>query len=178
MDAAPEIPASYRSEPSVTRRAVLLTSAAALVTGAAAGVSYEVLRGLVVSGTGSKSAPADLVAALDAESALIAQVGAALAAGTAADVSARALGAIRADHVAHEAALRAAVESFSATARPNSPVASSTPAVPAVTQTQLRAAELAASTAAARRASRLAGREAALLASIAACEATHAQVLA
>jgi hypothetical protein len=42
----------------------------------------------------------------------------------------------------------------------------------------LRATELAASTAAAARASRLAGRDAAVLASIAACEATHAEVLA
>lgn len=89
----------------------------------------------------------------------------------------------RADHVAHLRALESAASPFdrprSRTRTASSTGSSSAPA-PGVarTATELRSAEQAASAAAARRAASLDGRLATVLASIAACEATHAELFA
>jgi hypothetical protein len=81
---------------------------------------------------------------------------------------------VRDDHVAHAAALRQAVARYPAAA--SSP--SSAGRRPAVdTTAQLRAAELTAAKAAAAESAALAGADAALLASISASEATHAELL-
>jgi hypothetical protein len=139
-----------------------------------------------------------------AEVALIADVDSAL--GTAHPRIRRSLRAIRADHVAHLTALRAAIvddvyplaapspfaagsASVSASnsaasgsaSGPSSPgasrSASSTAGAP-VPVSDIRAGELRASRGAAARAARMSGRDAALLASIAASEASHAELLA
>ena len=85
----------------------------------------------------------------------------------------------RADHVAHLRALDALVAGYGPAAKAT-PAASSSrvPAGTPRTRAQLRAAEQQAASAAARRADALSGARAALLASIAACEATHADLLA
>jgi hypothetical protein len=116
--------------------------------------------------------PATLLAALEAERDLIANLDATTG-GTPA--VRRVIVAARRDHAAHLAALQALV--------PPSPAApasatSSAPTGTARTAAQLRDAERAASSRAARRAATLHGAEAVLLASIAACEATHAELLA
>jgi hypothetical protein len=80
----------------------------------------------------------------------------------------------RADHAAHLHALRRVQASLPKPAhRPARQKVHGTPR----TQAQLRAAETAASVTAAKRAAGLDGAVAVLLASIAACEATHAELL-
>ena len=88
----------------------------------------------------------------------------------------RLLGQARADHAAHLHALEQLVATYPTPA----PSATSTPAPAGTPRTlvALRSAESAAATASAERARRLTGGPAALLASIAACEATHAELLA
>jgi hypothetical protein len=83
-----------------------------------------------------------------------------------------ALAHLRADHVAHREALQGAVQLAGGTPAVIAPVTS-----PTLTLTQLAQVESAASTAAAAAALQLVGRDAALLASIAACEASHAELL-
>ncbi len=113
--------------------------------------------------------PAALVSAAEAERRLIADLDATT--GGAADAR-RAIVAARADHAAHLAALTSVLSHF----RPPSTTVSRIPGVPR-TRAQLRVAEQQAATAAAAHASALAAGPAALLASIAACEATHAELL-
>jgi hypothetical protein len=116
--------------------------------------------------------PSVLLDAVAAESRLIAAIDAAH--------DATALSHLRADHVAHREALRGAVQLALGAA--NVPATapstgSSSPASPRLSLTQLRALETAAASAAAAAAAQLTGANAALLASIAACEASHAELL-
>lgn len=151
----------------VSRRGVLVVGVAALL-GAGGGLTAGLLRPLHPQHS-RKPAPQDLVDALAAERLLLARVepkpGQTAALRAVYDV-------VHADHQAHITALEAALQDYA----PQRPVPA--PVVPhAPTRELQRAAEAAAATAAARRAARLSGRDAALLASIAACEASHAEVL-
>ena len=180
------VPWSGRGRSGPTRRG-LLVGAGVVAAAAAGGVALGLATG------GSDATPfvarpsRELSAAAAAERALIAMVDSAL-------VRARAqqrahLHAIRADHVAHLAAIEAAIadEMYPATrpsgsgaasaSRPASPTRSRRPSGPPVSLATARSRERAAATAAAARALRLSGRSAALLASIAAAEATHAELL-
>jgi hypothetical protein len=90
------------------------------------------------------------------------------------------LGQVHADHAAHAVALQSAIQAHQSTA-PSTPTATAT-ITPAPAETsslaQLRAAELSAAHLAAAESSALTGADAALLASISACESTHAELLA
>lgn len=125
-----------------------------------------------------RHAPAALRAALAAEHDLIATLDASLpAAGAAAGTLRR----IRSDHAAHARALAAAVAEAGGAVPGDQPAASASagtapPAAPA-SVAQLQQAEADASRWAAKRAGGLSGRDATLLASIAACEASHAELL-
>ncbi len=149
----------------------MLTGFAAVLLGGGAGVGAEFLRSRR-SADRPAPPPAELVAAVDAEQRLIADLDATT--GGAPDVRA-VLTAARADHVAHVAALRAALTARGA--QPSPSASSTAPRGTPRTAAYLRAAEEAAATAAARRANSLTGAVAALLASIAASEATHAELL-
>jgi hypothetical protein len=152
----------------VSRRAVLLSGLATLAA-AGGGVTIAALQHVDSDASGPEPPP-DLVSALMAERSLIASLDASMASEPALAVFAR---AARADHVAHAAALEAAVAAY-----PRTAVASpSTSPTQAMTRAALRAAEQRASATAAARAAALSGRDAALLASIAASEASHAELL-
>ncbi len=114
------------------------------------------------------AAPPQLSDALAREQSLVAHLDAALAARPE-------LRQVRNDHAAHAAALRQSIASYPAPASP--PVSSGPPPV-AATTAKLRASELAAAKAAAAESAALTGADAALLASISASEATHAELLA
>jgi hypothetical protein len=149
----------------IPRRAVLI-GVAALAGGAAVGA----LSGRhTVSGTGSPEAPSELISARDAEQGLIDAIDAMIASNPGTKAT---LLAIRADHQAHHGALAAAIAAYPASATVSKPTPVGARSVPA-----LIAAERAAAQAAARRAALLLGPNAALLASIAACEASHAAAL-
>jgi hypothetical protein len=196
MDAGSQFPESAASPHLLSRRAVFLGSVVAVLAGAGAGVAAGVLRHL--PGTSGQPAPPELASALSAEENLLAAVRTALAAlpvGAGASVRG-ALTTIGNDHVAHLTALRAALAGYrgpnaaastviTGTAVPGGPSgkpvtgpsgssgqpsAAASPATP----DGVRRAEERAGSAAAARAGRLTGRDATLLASIAACEATHA----
>jgi hypothetical protein len=152
----------------VSRRAVLLSGLATLAA-AGGGVTIAALQQVDPDSSGPEPPP-DLVSALMAERSLIASLDASMAREPALAALAR---AARADHVAHVAALEAAVAAYPRTAISSS----STPPAQALTQAALRAAEQQASVTAAARAAALSGRDAALLASIAASEASHAELL-
>jgi hypothetical protein len=153
--------------PSGVSRRWLLGGGAAVLVGAGAGVGAEFLRHR--SPTPLPPAPSALTAAAAAERALIAD----LTATTGGSAEVRAvITRARANHTAHLAALDALLTAY----RRPAPAASPRPGTPR-SRAQLRAAESAAATAAAGRADTLAGAQAALLASIAACEATHAELL-
>jgi hypothetical protein len=142
------------------------------VVGAGGGIAAEVLR-RHLGATPPPPPPAALAAAAQAERALIADLDATT--GGSAGVRAVIVQA-RADHVAHLAALTAVLAPFrrpSGAASPGRSAAAGTPR----TLAQLRAAEQRASATAARRAAALDAATATLLASIAACEATHAELL-
>jgi hypothetical protein len=164
-----------------SRRAFLLGGGAAVVAGAGAGVGVEFWRDRPRPAP-KPPRPAVLVAALAGERGLIAALDAALP-GAGADRAT--LRAVRSDHVAHERALATAVAQAGRAdlATPAPAAASSAPASPAPSTpppdaAALRRAETAASRRAAARAGRLSGRDATLLASIAASEAGHAELLA
>jgi hypothetical protein len=117
----------------------------------------------------TETPPAQLVAALAREGQLLAGIGAALAADPANPI----LLAVRNDHRAHADAIALA-------AAIPAPAAGSNTAAPAPAVAALKAAETAAQMAAATDAARLRGSNpagAVLLASIAACEAGHAELL-
>ncbi|MCU1669098.1 MAG: hypothetical protein JWP40_2025 [Blastococcus sp.] len=152
----------------VSRRGVLLSGLAVLAAGGG-GVAIGALQHLHTAEL--PPAPAELVAALAAERSLIASIDAT----TGGSPSVRAaLVHVRADHAAHQDALRAAL----ATYRPAASASASLPPAAALHLAELRAAEAQASTRAAARAAAITGRTAALLASISACEASHAELLA
>jgi hypothetical protein len=152
----------------VSRRGLLLGGLGVLVAGAG-GVTAGALRHRPVEHR--EPPPAELVAALAGEQSLIAGIDAT----TGGDASVRAaLRVIRADHAAHLDALQAAARAYPGA---SSSVSPSVPPATALTRAALRDAEQAASTRAAAQAATLSGADAALLASIAACEATHAALL-
>lgn len=159
---------AQRSGP--TRRWLLAGGLAALL-GAGGGVAAEVLWPRAAPAP-LPEPPAALLAAVDAERALIADLDATTG-GT--PTVRRVIVQARADHAAHLAALHGALGHYrapgAAAVSPTSP-----PKGTPRTLAQLRAAEHAASAAAGRRAEQLNGSPAALLASVAACEATHAEL--
>jgi hypothetical protein len=167
----------------MTRRQLLVTIGGVSVLGAAgAGAAVAALSDLpsraMPPPTQSHAAPApppQLVAALAREQALIAGLDAVVAA----DPTIGVLMAIRADHRAHADAIAAAITELTATspsAGPTpSPSTSATVATPTVGQ--LRAAEQSAHQQLAIACGQLRGVNAVLLASIAACEAGHAELL-
>ncbi|PZS27517.1 MAG: hypothetical protein DLM58_18745 [Pseudonocardiales bacterium] len=159
-------------EPSrgVSRRGLLL-GAAGVVLAAGGGVAVGALQP-VSRNKPTGRPPSELVVALDGERALIAAIDATT--GGVASVR-TALRQIRADHVAHRVVLQAAVDAY-----PQSPAASTSASGPAqaLDVAGLRRAERLASARASTLATRLAGKNATLLASIAACEASHAELFA
>ena len=160
-------------EDAPTRRTVLFATAAVVVA-AAGGAGYAALR--PEPARGRAAAPPELVAAVAAERDLIALIDAELAAHTSLG---QLLTQVRSDHNAHLAALQAAVAAY-----PGTPPTAPTPTRPqpsgsaSAARANVRAAEQRAWTAAASRARVLTGPAATVLASIAACEATHAELLA
>ncbi len=149
-----------------------LAGGAAVLLGAGVGVAVE----LLTHGSPAPEQPHPpqvLLDAVAAEQSLLAD----LDATTGGTAGVRAvIVQVRADHAAHLAALRGLVDSYGvaagATASPRPSPARGSPR----TRTALRAAEIRASAAAARRAAALSGSRATLFASIAACEATHAEL--
>jgi len=158
-----------------SRRAFLIAGGTAVIAGAGAGVGIEFTRHETRrrASTPPPPPPAELADALAAERDLIAVLDASIA--TEPQLGER-LTRIRADHAAHERALAAAVRQVSGPSA--APRASGAPAPAAVGPAELAGAERGAAQAAAARAARLSGRDAVLLASIAACEASHAELLA
>ena len=156
----------------ISRRGVLL-GGAAVVVAAGTGVAVGALRPLPEPDKPTGRPPADLVAALAAERVLIAAIDATTGGSPAVRIALR---QVRADHVAHRAALQGAVDAYPEPPADN-PLSSPGGTVAALTVAGLRGAEEHASARAATRAARLTGRYAALLASIAACESSHAVLL-
>ena len=150
--------------PPPSRRFVVGTAGlAALAAAGGAGYSFWRTRHPV-----HHDPPAVLVAAAEAEHALLAYLDEVV---TNQPQQRAALAQLRRDHAAHATALEAALSSYSRT--PRTPQAlHATPDIAA-----LRTVEQAASQRAARQAAALQGEHAVLLASIAACEATHVELL-
>jgi hypothetical protein len=147
-----------------------LAGGVALLAGAGAGVGADLRRkDPVVRPPLPPRPPAALVAAAHAERRLLADLR--VTTGGPADVRA-VVEQLKADHEAHLAALTALLARYRAPS--STPAAGGTPRTPA----QLRTAEQRAASTAAAHAEALHGPQAALLASIAACEATHAELLA
>jgi hypothetical protein len=153
-----------------------LAAGGALVLGAGAGIGIAVLRPAERRpAPRPETAPADLTAALDAavlaERALLAD----LAATTGGSTSVRqVIAQARVDHTAHLQALRGVQRSRP---KPERRLPHHQPRGTPRTKAELRSAETRAAGAAAQRAATLEGATSALLASIAACEATHAELL-
>lgn len=161
-------PLAPEPAPSRSRR-WFLAGGAAVVLGAGAGVAAEFARNTHAPAL-PPIAPGVLAAAASAERALIADLDATT--GGSPEVR-RVITQVRADHVAHLAALTDLLARYR-----KQPGHSTAPAAGAPrTLAQLNAAERAASTAAAAHAAATDAGLAALLASIAACEATHAELL-
>ena len=153
----------------------MLAGLAGLVAGGAAGVGAGFLR-TRRHRRRPQAPPAALRDALAAEQQLLAVLDASIRAHPELRTT---LMPVRRDHVAHAAALRNALRPYrSVTPATASATASAGPRVPARGRAALAAAETAAAATATRHAAALTGADAALLASIAACEATHAEVLA
>ena len=163
-------PAPSLAEPPPRRRPTrrwFLAGGLAVLAGGGAGVGAAFLRHRAPHLR--PLPPEALVAAADAERALIAD----LVATTGGTGEVRvAIEQATANHRAHLAALDGLLGRYRRPARP-----SATPRGTPRTREQLHAAETAAAASAARRALRLPARPATLLASIAACEATHAELL-
>jgi hypothetical protein len=169
-------PADAPARPS--RRAFLFGGGLAVVAGAGAGVGAEYWRDRPATPPPRQHAPAALRAALAAEHGLLAALDASLPTAGPADAALR---QVRADHAAHARALAAAVAQAGglppgARATASGSAVASRPQPPR-SVAQLQEAEAGASRRAAERAGSLSGRDAALLASIAACEASHAELL-
>lgn len=153
--------------PTPPTRRWFLAGGLAVLAGAGTGVGAEYLHASTAAPP--TKPPAAMVAAAAAERALIADLDATT--GGTPDVR-RSIVQIRADHAAHLVALTSVLSRYRAPATSPSPA----PGTPR-TLAQLRTAEQRASVAAGRRAAALDRSPAALLASIAACEATHAELL-
>jgi hypothetical protein len=176
------VPWMQELRPPSRRHFVLGTVAA----GALAAMAGVVTGWLTSNGRGSAAdafvahVPAQLPAAVGAERELLATVEAALHGARGA--SKAALRAIRADHRRHLAALQAAIgaDSFPAAAPTGAVPSGSASALPSgqsASVADVRTAEQRASKAAAARALLVSGRDAGLLASIAASEACHVELL-
>jgi hypothetical protein len=156
-----------------SRRGFLFGAVAAVLAAAGGGTAAALLRARPVQNEPGGQLPAVLLGAVEAEDRLIAAIDSV--------GDAKALAHLRADHVAHREALLGAAQAAGGTATgvPSSGVGSSsrTPSPALLTLTQLGNAESAAALAAAAAASKLTGADAALLASISACEASHAELL-
>lgn len=155
-----------------TSRRWFLAGGAAVVLAAGGGVGAGLVLGRHDAAE-AEPAPDALVAAVEAERALIAD----LDATTGGEPAVRqVIAQARADHAAHLRVLRALLADY----RQPVATASSSPAPRGRPRTavDLRRSEQRASSIAARHAMTLDGPTAALLASIAACEATHAELLA
>ena len=154
--------------PPPSRRFVLGTAGIAALA-AAGGVGYSFWR---TRNPVHHAAPAELVAAAQAERALVAYLDAVLRASEpAAGDKRQALTQVRRDHAAHATALDAALSAYSPTRAEEAQLHAG------LDIAGVRAVESAAAQRAARQAARLQGEHAVLLASIAACEATHLELL-
>lgn len=162
--------------PAATRRGFLVTGGLVVAAAAGGGVALGLATGGSASDALDGTPPAELTAAVGAERELIASVDAALRSSSGRRRADLLL--IRSDHVAHLGALRALIADTVYPATPSSAPSPAPAPAGTVGRARLRAGERRASTAAAARAERLAGRPAALLASIAAAEAAHAELLA
>jgi hypothetical protein len=170
MDETSAPPEQPDHVPRATSRRWLLAGGAAVLLGGGAGAIAELLPS-DTSAALPPLPPAALVAASAAERQLIADLDATTGGSAPAR---RVIVQARADHAAHLRALTDLLARFRTTpSTPPTPRLCGTPR----TLAQLRAAEQEASAAAAQRASTLRGGYAALLASVAACEATHAELL-
>jgi hypothetical protein len=171
-----------RELPKPSRRRFVLGVAGVGVVAAAAGAATGWLTeptSTSAAGTHEPEVSDQLLAAHEAEQQLILIITAAV--GHATGAKKQALKAILADHRAHLAALKAAVgpaASSSASASPSPGKPSPTEPAGIVTSGIARIVEQRASRVAAARAFALTGRDAALLASISASEAMHAELLA
>jgi hypothetical protein len=157
-----------------TSRRGFLAGVGLAVIGGAAGVGA----GLLVdrsSDAADVPDPKVLLAAVHAEQDLIASIDDTLQTGPK-DVSAALLRALRTDHQAHLSALLATVAVAVGTPSPSVSPARRRPGR-LLSREQFRMLEAAGAKAAAARALSLTGRDAALLASISACEASHAELL-
>jgi hypothetical protein len=163
-----------RSQPQRRTRRWFLVSGAAVLVGAGGGVAADLAQHRRRPRP-RPAAPAELRAAVAAERALVADLDATT--GGSAQVRTL-LTQLRADHAAHLTALAGLVATYGS-AGSSASASATPPAAPGTARSvaQLRAAEQQASTTAAARAGRLTGAHAALLASIAACEASHADLL-
>lgn len=155
------------SDPPPTRRWFLAGGAAVVLAGGA-GVLAEILH--ESSPARPAPPPAALVAAIEAERALLADLDATT--GGAPHVR-RLIAAVRADHLAHLSVLRRTLKATTPMRAPKPAPVRGRPRKLA----ELSAAESHAAAVAAQHAAALDGAAAALLASIAACEATHAELL-
>jgi len=175
MDATPAEPSSPDGDrPRGAQRRVFLVGGAAVLLAGAGGGLAGVLATPRARSAPEPVAPPTLLAALDQERTLLATLDAAAAGTAPRDV----LNQIRGNHLAHLDALRGAVAEAIYPATHLPAPSGSASGNQSATRAQLRAAEQAAATAGARRAEGLRGADAALLASIAACETTHAELLA
>jgi hypothetical protein len=169
--AAGETPAgetTTRSTRLVTRRRTLLGAAIVLVGGGVGAVVGAVRKRPTAARPRPAVPPAVLVDALAAERRLIAGLSA-----SARDSALRPIAVqLIADHQAHAHALAATLSPY-----PGAADQVTAPASPKHSRAELRAAEQQASAAAAGRAAELSGSVSALLASVAACEAAHAELL-
>jgi hypothetical protein len=174
-------PAETAPPERASRRVVLVGGVAAVlaagVGGALVGRSHRPTRPAPAAKVHHVAVPAVVAGALGAEQRLLAGVDAALAAGSAGSggpTDTGVLRQIRADHLAHLTALRGALPRGATQPTPGNSVSPSGSASGTAT---LRAAESAAAQAAAARANQADGALAPLLASIAACEASHVELL-
>jgi hypothetical protein len=171
-----ESPGADRSAGDPSRRGFLVGSGVAVVLAGGIGAVAAVVTGKTSHSGTRANPPADLLAAAEAERALIAAVDRAI---TNRSAPATRLTLIRSNHQAHLQALVAAAALAQPSAASTTPVTdsgSSSSATP-VSAAQLAALEMDAARSAAATAAGLTGDDAALLASIAACEACHAELL-
>jgi hypothetical protein len=169
-EASPPRPQPVPAPRGTSRRWFLVGGVAVLLGGGAGALAGELTRSTPTPAA-APLPPAALIAAVRAERALIADLDATT--GGTPEVR-RVIVAARADHAAHLATLTAILRAHHRT--PGETPARRVRGTPR-TRAQLRAAEEQAARAAARCAASLDGAEAAVLASIAACEATHAELL-
>jgi hypothetical protein len=158
--------------PRSTSRRWFLAGGVAVLVGGAAGAAAELLGSDAAAPPPPPVPPPALIAAARAEQVLVADLTATTGGAPAVRQVIR---QAHADHAAHLHTLTALLAGFRAA--PGASISSTPYRGTPRTLAQLRAAERAASVAAARRAEALEGPYAALLASIAACEATHAELL-